>query len=164
MSKKAAVIIGALCIFLGIDGVVIQIFGDAGHGPEEALDDVEKPDLVKWESPESYTQLADAADKPILLDFSAVWCGPCKKLARDVFADQESASYINENFTPVQVMEPDGEAPRPVKDLQEKFGIKGFPTLIVKGKADGQQKSIVGYPGKEETMSFLKESLTDVTN
>lgn len=164
MSKKAAVIIGALCVFLGIAGVVIQIFGDSGHGPEDLPDDVEKPDLVEWQSPESYVQLASTPDKPILFDFSAVWCGPCKKLARDVFADQASASYINDNFTPVQVMEPDGEAPQPVKNLQAQFGIKGFPTLIVKGKADGQLRSIVGYPGKEETLNFLKQSLAEVSN
>jgi len=164
MSKKAAIVVGVLCIALGIVGVVIQISGDSGQGPEAGHDSAERPELVQWQTPESYAQLTNEPTKPILFDFSAVWCGPCKRLAKDVFADQESASYINENFTPVQVMEPNGEAPQSVQDLQNKFGVKGFPTLIVKGKADGQLRSIVGYPGKDATMDFLKQSLTEVSN
>lgn len=161
MSKKGAIVIGILCLAVGVMGLLVQIFGESGQAPEAAHTESAKEDLVQWQTPETFAQVASSSTKPVLYDFSAVWCGPCKRLAADVFADAEAAAYINENFTPVQVMEPNGEAPASVKQLQNKFGITGYPTLIV--AANGQLKSTVGYGGKDATLDFLKESLAEVT-
>lgn len=163
MSKKGAILIGVLCMTVGVIGLIVQIFGEQGHAPDTAHTESAGSDLVQWQTPESFSQLASAPTKPVLYDFSAVWCGPCKRLAADVFGDAEAAAFINNNFTPVQVMEPNGEAPRSVKQLQDKFGVTGFPTLIVADKSNGQLKSIVGYGGKEATLDFLKQSLAEVT-
>lgn len=161
MSKKAAIVIGTLCIALGIVGVIIQIYGDSGHGPEAGHMETAAPDLVKWQTPETFAGVTPT--KPILYDFSAVWCGPCKRLAADVFGDAETAQFINENFTPVQVMEPDGVAPKSVKDLQDKFGVTGYPTLIIASTDNSKLKSVVGYGGKYAVIDFLKQSLAEVS-
>ncbi len=47
--------------------------------------------------------LAQAEDKPILLDIGAVWCHWCHVMDRESYEDPEMAAIINEHFVPVKV-------------------------------------------------------------
>ncbi len=62
------------------------------------------------------------SDKPVLIDFTATWCGPCKQLAPliDELADETAGTYK------VAKLDID-EAPA----TAAKLGIKGVPTLVV---------------------------------
>ncbi|MCF8224727.1 MAG: thioredoxin family protein [Bacteroidales bacterium] len=64
--------------------------------------------------------------KPIFLDISASWCGPCKALKKNTFPNEEVGAYYNENFINVLVDGEKGEG----KDLANKFKIRGYPTMI----------------------------------
>ncbi len=62
------------------------------------------------------------SDTPVLVDFSAVWCGPCKQIAPLV--DQLADEYIGKmKVTKLDIDESPGTA--------AKFGIRGVPTLLV---------------------------------
>ena len=61
------------------------------------------------------------SDKPVLLDFWASWCGPCRM--QGPIIDQLSASYSNVVFGKVNV----DEEP----DLASEYGITSIPTLII---------------------------------
>lgn len=59
---------------------------------------------------------------PVLVDFTATWCGPCKQIAP--FIDQLADEYAGK----VKVVKLDiDEAP----NTAVKFGVRGVPTLIV---------------------------------
>ena len=72
----------------------------------------------------TYEELVQG-EKPIVLDFWATWCGPCRKIAPDVealaaqYADQAVIGKVN-------VEEED--------ELAAQFGIRNIPTLLfIKG-------------------------------
>jgi thioredoxin 1 len=62
------------------------------------------------------------ADKPVLVDFGATWCGPCKALAPvvDKLADETVGKY---KIVKVDVDEAPGVA--------QKYGIRGVPAILV---------------------------------
>jgi thioredoxin 1 len=78
--------------------------------------------------------------QPVMIDFWAAWCGPCKAIAPLV---DEIANQYNGKLKVVK-MDVDRNAATP-----QRYGVRGIPTLLL--IKDGQvKKQIVGYKGKEE--------------
>lgn len=88
-----------------------------------------------------------SAGKPVLVDFWAEWCGPCKALAPVL---SEIATEMGEKADIVKVNVDQAQA------LAQKYGIKGIPTLIF--FKDGEVKStLVGNQPKSEIIRSLNE-------
>ena len=69
---------------------------------------------------------AEKEGKPIFLDISASWCGPCNMLKENTFSNAEVGKYYNENFINVLIDGEKGEGPQ----LASKYSITGYPTMI----------------------------------
>ena len=89
------------------------------------------------------------ADKTVLADFYADWCGPCKMLSPVL--DELAAEYSDRaRFCKVNV---DDEP-----ELSARFGIASIPTLIFFKNGEILKKT-VGYREKDELEETLKELL-----
>lgn len=89
------------------------------------------------------------APKPVLVDFWAEWCGPCKMIAPIL---EEVAKEYGDRLT-IAKMNVDENTETP-----QKFGIRGIPTLIL--FKDGNVESTkVGALTKSQLTAFLEENL-----
>jgi thioredoxin 1 len=85
------------------------------------------------------------SDKPVLVDFWAEWCGPCKALSPVL---DEIATEMNGRANVVKVNVDQAS------DLAQKFGIRGIPTLIF--FKNGEVKStLVGNQPKAEIVKNI---------
>ena len=79
-------------------------------------------DLIKHITDTTFETDVLQADKPVLVDYWAEWCGPCKMIAP--ILDEVSAAY--EGKLQIAKMNVDEN-----RDIPAKFGIRGIPTLML---------------------------------
>ena len=96
--------------------------------------------------------LAQAAKKPLMVDFYAKWCGWCKKLDKSVYTDAEVAA-LSKEFVCVKV-----DTDKYGKDT-EKYAVQGLPTIEFLN-ADGTViDKIIGYTDAPTFASKMKKVL-----
>lgn len=74
--------------------------------------------------------------KMLFVDFYADWCGPCKRLAKDVFTLEAVGNYFNEKFVSIQI---DAENPAN-RQVVKQNKVRSYPTLAF-FDADGKLRS-----------------------
>lgn len=85
-----------------------------------------------------------SSDKPVLIDFFATWCGPCRMVSPIV--DKISDEYTNIKVCKVDV---DSEP-----ELAQRFEVTSIPTLVVIKNGNVVNKA-VGYRSKEDILEML---------
>jgi thioredoxin 1 len=106
-------------------------------------------ELIKHISDASFETDVLKADKPVLVDYWAEWCGPCKMIAP--ILDEVATGY--EGKLQIAKMNVDEN-----RDIPAKFGIRGIPTLML--FKDGQLAATkVGAMSKAQLTSFIDQQL-----
>ncbi len=98
---------------------------------------------------------AKKQNKVIFLDVYAVWCGPCKKLKKTTFNNEEVGDFFNTNFINIAI---DGETPEGQK-LMAKYGVRGFPTLLIIDANSNLIDRTTGFHSANRLIGFGKQNL-----
>jgi thioredoxin 1 len=97
----------------------------------------------------TFDETVVAADKPVIVDFWAEWCGPCKMIApilgelADELADKVIVAKVNVDDNP---------------ELAMRYNVMSIPTLLVFSGGE-VHKRLVGAKGKSQLLQELDEFL-----
>jgi thiol-disulfide isomerase/thioredoxin len=91
---------------------------------------------------------AKAEQKLIFVDAYASWCGPCKRMAAQVFPDSKVGDYFNTNFINLKI---DMEKPEN-RAFASQFPVRAYPTLMI---LDGDGKVVLKQVGAMNTDGLI---------
>ncbi|HWE02517.1 MAG TPA: thioredoxin family protein [Tepidisphaeraceae bacterium] len=141
MKKSSRSTFVALLIFLAIDAVIIlPRFGG-------------KKEIIPWRTDFAAAR-AEAArtHRPLFLDFTASWCGPCQTMRRTAWTDPAVAAAMAD-LVPVQIdIDQQG-------DLARKFGISSIPALLLLDERGNVLKEQAGLLSPDKFIAWLKSKI-----
>jgi thiol:disulfide interchange protein len=118
---------------------------------------------IKWRAIAAGEAEAKKSGKPALYFFTAAWCQPCHLLDGEVFAVPETAAQVERDYVPIRVedrMRETGTNAPEMLALANRYGLQGFPTLVVSRPGLAVHVAFVGWEGKGKAFDFLKRAKT----
>ena len=106
-------------------------------------------ELIKHISDDSFSSDVLQADKPVLVDYWAEWCGPCKMIAP--ILEEVSRDYAGK----LQVVKVNVDENQSVP---AKYGIRGIPTLML-FKNGNVEATKVGALSKTQLAAFIDSNI-----
>ena len=92
---------------------------------------------------------AKAQNKLVFMDCYTQWCGPCKKMSKDVFPQDMVGAYMNPKFVNIKVdMESEYGTP-----LAKKLQVTAYPTFII---FNGDAKEVGRFLGGSDAVKFIQ--------
>jgi len=116
-------------------------------------------DFHENETWEQVLKLAKKENKVIFLDAYTTWCGPCKKMTRDIFPLKSVADLYNDKFINVKMdMEKDDGV-----NVANKYNIRAFPTLLYVNSDGEVVHRVAGFQDEKQMLQLAKDAFDPTT-
>lgn len=128
---------------------------------------------VVWETSLNWNKIKSKAQKEkkfIFVDCYATWCGPCKKMDREVYTNDTIGNFFNEHFISVRI-QMDSTAHDDArtksffkvgKELEHKYMIQGYPTMLFFTSDELLIGKELGFKNVEELENTAKKLTNSV--
>jgi thiol:disulfide interchange protein DsbD len=135
----------------GVAGVAVAAFGIAG------LVAAESAHPIDWQ-PYSEPALGAAAEarRPVLIDFQAEWCLPCRKMEQTTFRDPEVVRASRDFaalVADVTAQDANSEA------LMRRYSVPGVPTYVLLGRDGRERARFVGFVGPDVLLEGMRAAV-----
>ena len=117
---------------------------------------VKNETAIQWLTMEEAYAKNQHEPRKTFVDVYTDWCGWCKKMDRETFANAEVAEYVNENYYAVKL---DAESTRAFElggqkmteqMVAQQLGVRSFPTIVLIHEDFQKYQPVPGYrPAKE---------------
>lgn len=117
-------------------------------------------ELPKGEPAWVHTETAALAQakelrKPLIIDFTAEWCGACKRLARETFSDPVVRSETD-RFVMLRIDATNDDDPA-IMDVQKRYKVAGLPTVIVLDSEGREQARFTDFVAPEPFVGAIRD-------
>ena len=147
MKKKIIIVISIVIFVLAL--AAINIFFNRQN--ETEIEGNDRQETAKTEekvievTSRNFEEEVIKSEKPVIIDFYATWCGPCKRLSPII----EEVARENENVKFVKIDIDNTE------DIALEYQVKSIPTLLL--IQNGEEKDrIVGIVDKNQILDFIE--------
>lgn len=133
----------AVAVLVAASGALI---GYASYSVEE--------ELIPWRDDYAVAdEEARSANRPMVIDFTADWCGACKRLASETFNDPRVAAEA-ERFTPIRA--DSTQQDEPITTYMERYDVRGLPTVVVVEPNGEESSRITEFVPPERMLQLLQ--------
>lgn len=130
---------------------------------------------IKWMTMDEALAAQQEEPKKIFMDVYTTWCGPCKMLDKNTFANKDVAAFINENYYPVKFNaegtevvnylgnvytnprhDPNRRGRNSQHELAQALKLQGYPSMVFFDEQGNYIQPIVGYHTPKRLEIYVK--------
>ena len=109
---------------------------------------------IAWESYDRWAEKGEGhRAKPLLIDFMAEWCIPCREMDHTTYVHPSVVREADRFHMVKADVTPENDV---TTELQQKYDVRGVPTVILLSSKGDETHRLVGYVGPEELLQAMR--------